>query len=184
MIFCFYPEKERNFKTLIELINASETREDDETFKNAVDDQFDFLNAWVNGDKPDYFFAESLDKVKTGGILALVTSAGTLDKQNEATRAMLAQQADLIGAVRLPSTAFKGNANTEVTTDIIFLQKRSEPPAELPDWVHIGQTEDGIPINKYYEQHPDMVLGEVVEGNKLYSNPCSTEESRQNPFRV
>lgn len=122
----------------------------------------------------DCFFAESLDKVKSGGILALVTSAGTLDKQNEATRAMLAQQADLIGAVRLPSNAFKSNANTEVTTDIIFLQKRSEPPAELPDWVHIGQTEDGLPINKYYEQHPDMVLGEVIPGNKLYGKANGT----------
>ncbi len=116
----------------------------------------------------DFFFAESLDKVKEGGIIALVTSAGTLDKRNEAVREMLAQQADLIGAVRLPSTAFKQNANTEVTTDILFLQKRSEPPAELPDWVHIGETEDGLPINKYFEQNPDMVLGEVVEGNKLY----------------
>ena len=100
--------------------------------------------------------------------MAFVTSAGTLDKRNEAVREMLAQQADLIGAVRLPSTAFKQNANTEVTTDILFLQKRSEPPAELPDWVHIGETEDGLPINKYFEQNPDMVLGEVVEGNKLY----------------
>lgn len=125
----------------------------------------------------DFFFAESLDKVKTGGIIALVTSAGTLDKRNEAVREMLAQQADLIGAVRLPggkNGAFKGNAGTEVTTDIIFLQKRSEPPAELPDWVHIGETEDGLPINKYYEQNPDMVLGEVVEGNKLYGSRTGT----------
>ncbi len=125
----------------------------------------------------DYFFAESLDKLKNGGIMAFVTSAGTLDKRDETTRQMLADKADFIGAIRLPggkNGAFKNNAGTEVTTDIIFLQKhegKSVPEmTDVPDWVHIGETTDGLPINKYFEQHPDMVLGKVVEGNKLYGS--------------
>ncbi len=125
----------------------------------------------------DYFFAESLDKLKNGGIMAFVTSAGTLDKRDETTRQMLADKADFIGAIRLPggrNGAFKDNAGTEVTTDIIFLQKHEgKSVAEMsdtPDWVHIGETTDGLPINKYFEQHPDMVLGTVVEGNKLYGS--------------
>lgn len=123
----------------------------------------------------DFFFGEALDKLKDGGIMAFVTSAGTLDKRDESTRQMLADKADFIGAIRLPggkNGAFKDNAGTEVTTDIIFLQKREGKSvaemSDIPDWVHIGQTEDGLPINKYFEQHPDMVLGTVVEGNKLY----------------
>lgn len=125
----------------------------------------------------DYFFAESLDKLKNGGIMAFVTSAGTLDKRDETTRQMLADKADFIGAIRLPggrNGAFKDNAGTEVTTDIIFLQKHEgKSVAEMsdtPDWVHIGETTDGLPINRYFEQHPDMVLGTVVEGNKLYGS--------------
>ncbi len=113
----------------------------------------------------DYFFLEALDKLKNGGIMAFVTSAGTLDKRDESVRKMLADKADFIGAIRLPggkNGAFKDNAGTEVTTDIIFLQKRSESPAELPEWVHIGETANGLPINKYFEQHPDMILGEVI----------------------
>ena len=120
----------------------------------------------------DYFFAEAMDKLKNGGIMAFVTSAGTLDKYDESVRQMLADKADFIGAVRLPNTAFKQNANTEVTADIIFLQKHEGKSvaemSDIPDWVHIGQTEDGLPINKYFEQNPDMILGKVVEGNKLY----------------
>ena len=125
----------------------------------------------------DYFFAESLDKVKNGGIVAFVTSAGTLDKRDENTRKMLADKADFIGAIRLPggkNGAFKDNAGTEVTTDIIFLQKHEGKSvaemSDIPDWVHIGETADGLPINKYFEQNPDMVLGTVVEGNKLYGS--------------
>ncbi|MDE6834587.1 MAG: DEAD/DEAH box helicase family protein, partial [Ruminococcus sp.] len=120
----------------------------------------------------DYFFAESLEKVKNGGILAFVTSAGTLDKRDESKRRMLSEKADFIGAVRLPggkNGAFKDNAGTEVTTDIIFLQKNeNKNSAEIPDWVHIGETSDGLPINQYFAENPDMVLGQVVEGNKLY----------------
>lgn len=125
----------------------------------------------------DFFFAEALDKLKNGGIMAFVTSAGTLDKRDESTRQMLADKADFIGAIRLPggkNGAFKDNAGTEVTTDIIFLKKHQGKSlaemSDIPDWVHIGQTEDGLPINKYFEQHPDMVLGTVVEGNKLYGS--------------
>lgn len=125
----------------------------------------------------DYFFAETLDKLKNGGIMAFVTSAGTLDKHDEATRQMLAEKADFIGAIRLPggkNGAFKDNAGTEVTTDIIFLQKHEHKTVaemmDVPDWVHIGKTADGLPINKYFEQNPDMILGTVVEGNKLYGS--------------
>lgn len=125
----------------------------------------------------DFFFAEALDKLKDGGIMAFVTSAGTLDKRDESTRQMLADKADFIGAIRLPggkNGAFKDNAGTEVTTDIIFLQKREGKSvaemSDISDWVHIGETADGLPINKYFEQHPDMVLGTVVEGNKLYGS--------------
>ena len=125
----------------------------------------------------DYFFAEALSKLKDGGIMAFVTSAGTLDKRDETTRQMLADKTDFIGAIRLPggkNGAFKDNAGTEVTTDIIFLKKHEGKSlaemSDIPDWVHIGETADGLPINKYFEQHPDMVLGTVVEGNKLYGS--------------
>lgn len=125
----------------------------------------------------DYFFAETLDKVKDGGIVAFVTSAGTLDKRDESIRLMLADKADFIGAVRLPggkNGAFKDNAGTEVTTDIIFLQKNNHKSvaemSDIPDWVHIGETADGLPINQYFAENPDMVLGTVVEGNKLYGS--------------
>ena len=116
----------------------------------------------------DYFFAKTLDKVKEGGIIAFVTSTGTLDKTNEDFRKKLSEKADLIGAVRLPSGTFSKNAGTDVDSDIIFLQKRSEPPEIEPEWVHISNTENGLPINQYYSENPDMVLGEIVEGNKLY----------------
>lgn len=108
----------------------------------------------------DFFFAEALDKLKNGGIMAFVTSAGTLDKRDESTRQMLADKADFIGAIRLPggkNGAFKDNAGTAVTTDIIFLQKREGKSvaemSDIPDWVHIGEIADGLPINKYFEQH-------------------------------
>lgn len=122
----------------------------------------------------DFFFAQTLDKVKEGGIVAFVTSKGTLDKKDESFRMQLAQKADLIGAVRLPNNAFKANAGTEVTSDIIFLQKRSAPPEELPDWVHLGKTEDGLRVNSYFAENPEMVLGTIVEGNKLYGRNDDT----------
>ena len=122
----------------------------------------------------DFFFAQTLDKVKEGGIVAFVTSKGTLDKKDESFRMQLAEKADLIGAVRLPNNAFKANAGTEVTSDIIFLQKRSAPPEELPDWVHLGKTEDGLRVNSYFAENPEMVLGTIVEGNKLYGRNDDT----------
>lgn len=120
----------------------------------------------------DHFFAKSLDKVKPNGIVAFITSKGTLDKANPAVRRYIAERADLVGAIRLPNTAFKANAGTEVTSDIIFLQKR-EKPIELthdttPSWVDLGRTENGLAINQYFIDNPDMVLGKIVEGNKLY----------------
>ena len=118
----------------------------------------------------DYFFARTLDKVKEGGIVAFVTSTGTLDKANEDFRKQLSEKADLIGAIRMPSGTFSKNAGTDVTSDIIFLQKRSEPPVIEPEWVHIGETDTGLPINQYFSEHPDMVLGEMVEGNKMYGH--------------
>ena len=123
----------------------------------------------------DYFFAETLDKVKNGCIVAFVTSAGTLDKRDESTRKMLAERADLIGAIRLPggkNGAFKENAGTEVTTDIIFLQKNENktPDLEKEAWISIDETADGLPVNSYFAENPDMVLGTIVEGNKLYGS--------------
>ena len=100
--------------------------------------------------------------MRPGGIVAYITSKGTLDKQDGTVREYLAQKADLLGAVRLPNTAFSKNAGTEVTSDILFLQKREAPPEHLPEWVNLGQTADGIPINRYFEQHPEMVLGTMA----------------------
>lgn len=122
----------------------------------------------------DFFFAQTLDKVKDGGIVAFVTSKGTLDKKDESFRRQLAEKADLIGAVRLPNNAFKANAGTEVTSDIILLQKRSAPPEKLPDWIHLGKTEDGLRVNSYFAENPGMVLGKIVEGNKLYGRNDDT----------
>ena len=122
----------------------------------------------------DFFFAQTLDKVKEGAIVAFVTSKGTLDKKDESFRRQLAEKADLVGAVRLPNTAFKANAGTEVTSDILFLQKRSAPPEELPDWVHLGKTEGGLRVNSYFAENPEMVLGTIVEGNKLYGRNDDT----------
>lgn len=109
----------------------------------------------------DYFFAKALDKVAANGIVAFITSKGTLDKQNSKVREYLAQHADLVGAIRLPNNAFKGSANTEVTSDIIFLRKREKAPVEMPDWVYVGENADGIPINQYFVDNPDMILGKM-----------------------
>lgn len=121
----------------------------------------------------DYFFMQALDKVKDGGIVAFVTSKGTLDKRDSSFRGQLAEKADLIGAFRLPNTAFK-TAGTEVTADIIFLQKRQSLPEKMPDWVNIGVSAAGFPINEYFVQHPEMVLGKIVQGNKMYGRNDDT----------
>ena len=116
----------------------------------------------------DYFLAKGLDKLRPGGVMAVITSSGTMDKENPEVRRYLAQRAELLGAIRLPSNAFKDNAGTEVTTDILFLQKRDRPIETEPDWLYLDTTENGVPVNRYYAQHPEMVLGEMVVGNKLY----------------
>ena len=121
----------------------------------------------------DYFFMKSLDKVRDGGIVAFVTSKGTLDKKDSSFRKTLAERADLVGAVRLPNNAFK-SAGTEVTPDIIFLQKRSAPLENIPSWVNVGTTENGLSINNYFIEHPEMVLGNIVQGNKLYGRTDDT----------
>ncbi len=122
----------------------------------------------------DYFFAKTLDKVRPGGIIAFITSKGTLDKRNPAVRKYIAQRADLIGAIRLPNNAFTANAGTQVTSDILFLQKRDRPVETDPDWVHLTQTEDGIPINSYFAANPDMMLGTMAFDDMMYGNHSET----------
>lgn len=118
----------------------------------------------------DYFFAKALDKVRPGGIVAFVTSKGTLDKANPGVRKYLAERAELIGAVRLPNTAFKDSARTDVTSDIIFLQKRENKIVTEPDWVHLGRTEDGIAVNSYFVEHPEMMLGRMEYDSRMFGN--------------
>ena len=120
-----------------------------------------------------YFFVKSLDKVRDGGVVAFVTSKGTLDKKDSSFRRALAEKADLVGAVRLPNNAFKSEG-TEVTPDIIFLQKRAAPLENIPSWVNVGTTENSLSINNYFIEHPEMVLGDIVQGNKLYGRTDDT----------
>lgn len=125
----------------------------------------------------DYFFAKGLDHVRPGGVVAFVTSKGTLDKANPSTRRYLGERAELLGAIRLPNDAFHDNAGTEVTTDIIFLRKRDRPIVAEPDWVHLGLIENGderIPVNSYFVENPDMVLGRMVHSKNMYGNPDET----------
>ena len=129
----------------------------------------------------DYFFAKTLDKVRPGGLVAFITSKGTLDKQNSSVRKYIAERAELIGAIRLPNNAFLANAGTQVTTDILFLQKREklvdvslpEPNAGL-EWLHLGQTEDGVPVNQYFLDHPEMLLGQMAFDRSMYGNEKET----------
>ena len=109
----------------------------------------------------DYFFAKSLDKLRPGGVMALVTSKGTMDKETLAVRKYIAQRAELLGAIRLPNNTFKGNAGTEVVSDILILQKRDRLIDIEPDWVHLDADENGIKMNSYFVQHPEMILGEM-----------------------
>ena len=134
------------------------------------DRQYDKQNLLIH----DYFLTKTLDKVRPGGVVAFITSKGTMDKANGKVREALAQKADLLGAVRLPNNAFKANAGTEVTADILFFQKRGSAPEKLPDWVNVGKTEDGVPLNNYYLQHPEMVLGKMVSGESMYGNATET----------
>ncbi|AFV01107.1 Superfamily II DNA and RNA helicase [Dehalobacter sp. DCA] len=116
----------------------------------------------------DYFFAKTLDKVRPGGIVAFITSSGTLDKQNREVRKYIAQRAEFLGAVRLPNNAFLKNAGTEVVADIIFLQKRDRVIDIEPDWVHLDKTPEGFTVNSYFVQNPDMILGQLTEENTQY----------------
>lgn len=109
----------------------------------------------------DYFFAKSLDKLRPGGVMALVTSKGTMDKETLAVRKYIAQRAELLGAIRLPNNTFKGNAGTEVVSDILILQKRDRLIDIEPDWIHLDTDENGIKMNSYFVQHPEMILGEM-----------------------
>ena len=128
------------------------------------DRQFDRYNFLIH----DYFFAKALDQVRPGGIVAFITSKGTMDKQSPEVRKYIAQRAELLGAIRLPNNAFRANAGTEVTSDIIFLQKRDRAIDVEPDWVHLGQTKDGIPVNSYFAAHPEMVLGTMAWDDSMY----------------
>ena len=116
----------------------------------------------------DYFFAKSLDQVRPGGVVAFVTSRYTMDKQSPEVRKYIAERAELLGAIRLPNNAFRANAGTEVVSDIIFLQKRDRPIAIEPDWVHLGQNEDGFAINSYFIDHPEMMLGTPTSESTQY----------------
>ena len=116
----------------------------------------------------DYFFAKTLDKVRPGGIIAFVTSSGTMDKKNSAVRKYIAQRAELLGAVRLPNNAFLQNAGTQVVADILFLQKRDRAIETEPEWVHLGKSAEGFTVNQYFADNPDMVLGQLTEENTQY----------------
>ena len=122
----------------------------------------------------DYFLAKTLEQVRPGGVIAFITSKGTMDKASPDVRRYIAQRAELLGAIRLPNNAFKANAGTEVTSDILFLQKREHPIDIEPDWIHLGQTADGIPINSYFVDHPDMVLGRMQWDKSMYGNEKET----------
>ena len=127
----------------------------------------------------DYFFAKSLDKLRPGGVMALVTSKGTMDKENPAVRKYIAQRAELLGAIRLPNDTFKGNAGTEVVSDILIMQKRDRIIDIEPDWVHLNTDENGIRINSYFAEHPEMILGDmkIVTGRFGDETTCMPYEN-------
>ena len=143
-----------------------------------ADKQYDKNNFLIH----DYFFAKTLDKVRPGGVVAFITSKGTMDKASPEVRRYLAQRADLLGAVRLPNTAFKANAGTEVTSDILFFQKRDRMVEREPDWVHLGEDADGIAMNAYFAEHPEQIVGkmEMVSGPYGMESTCRADDSR--PF--
>ena len=142
------------------------------------DRQYDKNNFLIH----DYFFAKTLDKVRPGGVVAFVTSKGTMDKKSPEVRKYLAQRAELLGAVRLPNTAFKENAGTEVTSDILFLKKRDRIMDLEPDWVHLSEDGNGIAMNSYFAEHPEMIVGkmEMVSGPYGMESTCQPDTTR--PF--
>ena len=135
-----------------------------------LDKRYDRHNFLIH----DYFIARSLDLVRPGGVVAVITSSGTMDKQNDSVRRYLAARADLLGAIRLPDNAFMRNANTGVVADILFLQKRDRAALEEPDWVHLGTTEEGYNVNSYFASHPEMVLGTFSTENTQYGKQETT----------
>lgn len=140
-----------------------------------ADKKYDKFNFLIH----DYFFGKTLDQVRPGGVIAFVTSKGTMDKENPKVRKYIAQRAELLGAVRLPNTAFKANAGTEVTSDILFLQKRDRIVDIEPDWVHLSQDKNGIAMNSYFVEHPEMVVGsmEMVSGPYGMESTCVPDDS-------
>lgn len=128
----------------------------------------------------DYFFAKTIDKVRPGGVIAFITSKGTLDKENPSVRKYIAQRADLLGAIRLPNNTFKANAGTEVTSDIIFLQKRDSITDIEPDWVYLGENDDGIKMNQYFIDNPEMILGnmEMISTRFGYDSACISDDEK------
>lgn len=143
-----------------------------------ADKQYDKNNFLIH----DYFFAKTLDKVRPGGVVAFVTSKGTMDKKSPEVRKYLAQRAELMGAVRLPNTAFKENAGTEVTSDILFFKKRDRVMDIEPDWVHLSEDANGIAMNTYFAEHPEMIVGkmEMVSGPYGMESTCQPDATR--PF--
>lgn len=141
------------------------------------DNRYDRYNFFIH----DYFFAKTLDKVRPGGVIAFITSSGTMDKKNPYVRRYLAQRAELIGAIRLPNDTFTKNAGTKVTSDILFLQKRDHMTLEEPDWVYLDYDDNGIEQNRYYVQHPEMILGEMVMESGPYGmrSTCRPYEGRE-----
>ena len=130
----------------------------------------------------DYFLAKTVDKLRVGGIMAFITTSGTLDKKSEDVRKYLAARCDLIGAVRLPNTTFKSNAGTEVTSDILFLQKRGRVLEQDAPWIHVGETENGIPLNQYFIDHPEMVCGEMQMVSGPYGMRSTCVPNVQGPL--
>ncbi|MDR1703682.1 MAG: N-6 DNA methylase, partial [Clostridiales bacterium] len=136
------------------------------------DKKYDKHNFYVH----NYFFAKTLDQVRPGGIIAFVTTKGMMDRANPEVRKYIAQRAELLGAVRLPNNAFLKTAGTEVTSDIVFLQKRDRQIDIMPDWVHMGQTEDGLPVNSYFADNPHIILGRMTndQGTRMYGGANET----------
>ena len=142
-----------------------------------IDKKYDRNNWLIH----DYFFGKTLDKVRPGGVIAFITSSGTMDKKNPTVRKYIAQRAELLGAIRLPNNTFKANAGTEVTSDILFLQKRDTLVNDEPDWVHLDRDENGNEYNKYFVDHPEMVLGDMVMESSQFgqSLTCKPYEDRE-----
>ena len=137
----------------------------------------------------DYFIAKAIDQVRPGGMVAVITTKGTLDKQNSSVRKYFAERAELVGAIRLPSQTFKDNAGTEVTSDILFFQKRERKESIEPDWVHLGFTKDGIPVNQYFVEHPEMMLGTMVYDKERFGDAsnytvCVNEDENFNLYEA